>query len=138
MNDVFTKEKRSEIMSRIRSRGNIATEQKLIALFRNNHIKGWRRNYKLFGSPDFVFVKEKVAVFVDGEFWHGHPVLCQIPKTNRNYWMRKIENNKKRDKLVNQKLQEKEWTIVRIWQHELNSDMWLEKITSAFKIAVKG
>lgn len=135
MVDVFSKEKRSEIMSRVRGRGNLATEQKLIHLFREYSITGWRRNYPLFGKPDFVFPKEKIAVFVDGEFWHGHPTRGQIPKTNREFWIEKIAKNKKRDRLVNRTLKEKGWIVVRIWQHQLKTLQWLRKIKKAFKIA---
>ena len=131
MVDVFDKKKRSEIMSHVRSKGNVATEKKLIALFRKNDIKGWRRNYSLFGKPDFVFPKKRVAVFVDGEFWHGHPSLGRIPETNSDFWRGKIERNKERDRLVNKTLENKGWKVVRIWQHELKSDHWLEKINKA-------
>ena len=134
MSDLFSKEKRSEIMSKVRSKGNLATEKKLIALFKSNDIKGWRRNYPIFGKPDFVFPKNKVAVFVDGEFWHGHPTRCQIPETNREFWENKIERNKKRDHQVNEMLKAKGWTVVRIWQHELKSECWLKKIDEAFNI----
>ena len=75
MVDVFPKERRSYVMSRIRSHGNASTELRLIAVFKELGISGWRRNYPLFGKPDFVFQSEKVAVFVDGVFWHGHPRL---------------------------------------------------------------
>jgi DNA mismatch endonuclease (patch repair protein) len=135
MTDVFTKEKRSEIMSRIRGRGNLATEKKLIQLFRQNSIIGWRRNYPLFGKPDFVFPKKRVAVFVDGEFWHGHPTLGQIPKTNARFWVEKIARNKKRDRLVNKTLKEKGWVVARIWQHQLKSTKWLPKIRRAFRLS---
>ncbi len=131
MGDVFSKEKRSEIMAKVRSKGNLATEKMLIALFKANDIKGWRRNYRLFGKPDFVFLKERVAVFVDGEFWHGHPTLGQTPKTNEEFWRNKIERNKERDRLVNQSLGEKGWLVVRIWQHELKNDKWFIKLQEA-------
>lgn len=133
MADVFSKEKRSEIMSRVRSKGNKATEKKLASLFRENGIKGWRRNYRLFGSPDFVFPKKKVAVFVDGEFWHGHPTLGQIPKTNTEFWRNKIERNKARDALVNETLKEKGWKVIRIWQHELKDKKWHDKIKKVYQ-----
>ncbi len=133
MCDVFTKEKRSEIMSKVKSKGNLATEKKLITLFKANGIKGWRRNYPLFGKPDFVFQKQRVAIFVDGEFWHGHPTLGQIPKTNREFWRNKIERNIERDKLVNRTLIEKGWFVVRIWQYELKTEDWLTRIREAFK-----
>lgn len=132
MVDVFSKEKRSEIMSQVRSKGNRATEGKLASLFRQNGIKGWRRNYRLFGSPDFVFPKKRIAIFVDGEFWHGHPTLGQIPETNTEFWANKIEKNRARDLLVNQTLKEKGWTVVRIWQHELKNEQWHDKISEAF------
>ncbi len=134
MGDVFSKEKRSEIMAKVRSKANLATEKKLISLFKANGIKGWRRNYRLYGKPDFVFSKKKVAVFVDGEFWHGHPTRGQIPETNREFWENKIGRNKKRDHQVNEMLKAKGWTVVRIWQHELKSHTWLEKIQSALEI----
>jgi DNA mismatch endonuclease, patch repair protein len=132
MADVFTKKKRSEIMSRIKGKGNKATEQKLIELFREHSITGWRRNYPLFGKPDFVFPKKKIAVFVDGEFWHGHSTRAQLPKTNQEFWIDKIEKNKKRDRLVNRTLRGKGWIIVRIWQHELKDSKWLKKIRRGF------
>ena len=73
MPDVFTKAKRSEVMSRIRGTGNKDTELALIILFRLHRIKGWRRHQPVFGKPDFVFPAVKVAVFVDGCFWHCCP-----------------------------------------------------------------
>ena len=132
LTDVFSKEKRSEIMSHVRGKENLATEQKLINLFRENGIKGWRRNYPLFGKPDFVFPKERIAVFVDGEFWHGHPTRGQIPKTNTDFWIEKIERNKQRDRLVNRTLKENKWIVVRIWQHQLKDSQWLCKMKRAF------
>lgn len=135
MADVFSKEKRSEIMSRVRGSGNQSTEQKLIRLFRQNSIIGWRRNYSLFGKPDFVFPKKRVAVFVDGEFWHGHPTLGQIPKTNKEFWSEKIARNRKRDRLVNRTLKEKGWVVVRIWQHQLKDSQWLQNIRKAFRVS---
>jgi len=124
-------------MSHVRSKGNLATEEKLTKLFRENGIKGWRRNYRLFGSPDFVFPKERIAVFVDGEFWHGHPTRAKIPGTNRDFWVKKIAKNKQRDCLVNQTLEEKNWIVVRIWQHELKDNQWYSKIKAAFRTAEK-
>lgn len=131
MADVFSKEKRSEIMSRVRGRGNRATEERLIDLFKVHDVKGWRRNYPLFGSPDFVFRSAKVAVFVDGEFWHGHPTLGSVPTTNSEFWRQKIEKNKRRDRAVNRVLRKKGWTVVRIWQHELKTTAWRRKLRKA-------
>ena len=73
MSDVFTKQKRSMVMSRIRGKGNKSTEIKLLKLFKENVIKGWRRHIPLIGRPDFIFRNERLAVYVDGCFWHKCP-----------------------------------------------------------------
>ena len=77
------------------------------------------------------FRNGKVAIFVDGEFWHGHPTLGSVPETNANFWMQKIEKNKKRDREVNRILRKKGWTVVRIWQHELKTTAWRKKLRKA-------
>ena len=116
MADTFTKEVRSNIMRAVKSKGNKSTEGKLINLFKENKLKGWRRNYPIFGKPDFVFPKNKVAVFADGCFWHGHNCRNISPKSNAEYWKAKIARNKKRDKKVNKVLKEKGWSIFRIFE----------------------
>lgn len=119
MPDVFTKAKRSEVMSRIRGRGNKATELALIKIFRAHDITGWRRNQPVFGKPDFVFPKLKLAVFVDGCFWHSCPQHATKPAANRAFWNKKLTRNKARDRIVNRTLRQHGWTVLRIWQHEL-------------------
>ncbi len=119
MPDVFTKAKRSQVMSRIRGRGNKDTELALAKLFRLNHISGWRRNQTLFGKPDFVFPKLKLAVFVDGCFWHGCPKHATKPKNNRTFWQRKLAANRARDTLVTGTLRRSGWRVLRVWEHEL-------------------
>ena len=106
-------------MAQVRSSGNKSTEQKMVRVFRENKIKGWRRKYPLTGKPDFVFPKERLVVFVDGCFWHGHPTLCRIPESNKEYWNTKIERNKKRDKEVNRHYTKIGWKIVRVWEHDI-------------------
>lgn len=119
MADKFSKQKRSQIMAAVKSKGNKATELKLISIFRANEIVGWRRNQKIMGKPDFVFRKERVAVFVDGCFWHGCPVHCRKPNSNRRYWLQKITRNWKRDFETRKKLRKNGWRVLRIWEHEL-------------------
>lgn len=119
MTDIFSQRKRSEIMSRIRSSGNKSTEIRLIGIFRTAGIKGWRRNIRLPGNPDFVFVALRVAVFVDGCFWHGCRRCCHSPRSNSEYWRAKIERNVLRDKQVARTLQTAGWKVIRIWEHEL-------------------
>jgi DNA mismatch endonuclease (patch repair protein) len=81
MTDIWSKRKRSEVMSRIRGKGNKQTEQVLRRLMRQAGITGWRRHMPLLGKPDFAFPKQKVAVFVDGCFWHGCRKCYTRPKT---------------------------------------------------------
>lgn len=119
MADVFTKTKRSEVMSRIRGRGNKETEQVLAKILRAHGITGWRRNQAVFGKPDFVFRAYKLAIFVDGCFWHMCSKHSNMPVNNRAFWKRKLEGNKKRDQLVNRKLRLLGWRVLRIWEHDL-------------------
>lgn len=129
--DSFSQQERSQIMSKIKSRGNKLTELAMIRIFRSNKITGWRRRHRLFGNPDFVFPKSRLAIFVDGEFWHGHPNE-KVPDSNREFWIKKIERNKKRDELVNRFLQEHGWTVLRFWQSELkNEDMVVRRMRAA-------
>ncbi|MCI0449118.1 MAG: very short patch repair endonuclease [Chlorobi bacterium] len=127
MADTFTKEKRSWIMSQVKSSHNLSTELKLIHFFQENKIKGWRRNFKLFGKPDFVFPTLKLTVFVDGCFWHGHDCRNVSPKNNKIYWKGKIIKNKQRDKIVNSKLKSANWKIIRIWECELRKNKILNR-----------
>jgi len=119
--DVFTKEKRSEVMSLIRNKGNKQTELRLVKLLRERGIRGWRRGSKLPGHPDFVFSRARLAVFVDGCFWHGCPKHCRIPKTQKKFWHEKIETNKKRDRKKTRELKKLGWRVMRIWQHSLRT-----------------
>lgn len=122
MADVFTKAKRSEVMSRIRSRGNRGTELRLIAIFRSHGINGWRSNRPVFGRPDFVFPVGRVAVFVDGCFWHGCPLHYNAPAGNAAFWRRKLVANRTRDGLVTRTLTRAGWKVLRIWEHALTRD----------------
>ena len=119
MTDVFTKKKRSEVMSRIRGHGNKDTELALIKIFRELHITGWRRHQLVFGKPDFVFRKDRLCVFVDGCFWHGCPKCYRAPGSNKPFWKKKFQTNLARDNRVNRELRKAGWTVLRIWEHEL-------------------
>ena len=121
MADVFTKAKRSAVMSRIRGRGNKDTEIALARLLRQNKITGWRRHLPIFGRPDFAFPKQKLAVFVDGCFWHGCSKHFSLPANNRAFWKRKFTTNKLRDILVTRTLRSQGWRVLRIWEHDLSS-----------------
>ncbi len=122
MADIFTKQKRSEVMSAIRSRGNKNTEIKLIKILRSGGAKGWRRHPKMIGNPDFIFPKEKVAIFVDGCFWHSCPMHGRKPTSNLSYWFPKLMRTKKRDESASKALRSAGWRVLRIWEHELGND----------------
>ena len=117
--DVFSESKRSEVMSRIRGRGNKDTELRLMAIFRGFRITGWRRHQPVFGKPDFIFRHQRVAIFVDGCFWHGCPKHATFPATRRAFWLAKFARNKARDRLVTRTLRKNGWRVLRIWEHEL-------------------
>ena len=114
MTDVFTKRKRSEVMSRIRGTGNLGTELRLIQLLRQAKLTGWRRNVGLPGKPDFIFADAGIALFTDGCFWHGCPRCYRAPKQNRTYWEDKLVKNKRRDRRVNRQLRVMGWSVARI------------------------
>jgi DNA mismatch endonuclease, patch repair protein len=119
MADVFDKRKRSDVMSRIRSSGNKDTELALAKLMRRNRIVGWRRNQSVFGKPDFVFTQARLALFVDGCFWHGCLKHSKPPRSNPTYWQAKMIRNKARDRSVSRALWRKGWRVLRVWEHEL-------------------
>jgi DNA mismatch endonuclease (patch repair protein) len=122
MPDSFSDKERSAIMRAVKSKGNQSTELKLIAILKDRKLTGWRRNYKLFGHPDFVFLKQRVAVFADGCFWHGHNCRNTRPRDNYQYWQDKIEKNKRRDTIVAKFLQSRGWKVVRIWECEIRKN----------------
>ena len=128
MTDTVPPVKRSEIMAKVKSHGNKSTELQLIKIFKESGIKGWRRRYRLIGNPDFVFPPSRLAIFVDGCFWHGCKEHCRLPATNRKYWNSKIDKNVKRDELITCQLRERHWVVIRIWEHELRKNRSKGKI----------
>lgn len=134
MSDVFEKDMRSTIMQHVKSKGNKSTELKLIEIFKSFSITGWKRNYSVKGHPDFVFPKKKIAVFVDGCFWHGHDCRNTRPADNKEYWERKRARNIQHDKEVTELFQSRGWYVLRIWECELkkkNREILLNKLKEA-------
>lgn len=105
-------------MRHIRSTGT-APERKMMGALRKRKIYFAAYVAKITGKPDIVFRRKKVIVFIDSDFWHGHLKRCIMPKTNLNYWKKKIEGNRKRDKLVNIELKKSGWTVVRLWEYDI-------------------
>lgn len=138
MADVFDKSKRSEIMSKVKSKNNKSTEIRLIKLFQKNGITGWRRNYPVKGHPDFVFLSKRIAVFVDGCFWHGHDCRNTRPSANQEYWEKKRERNVKHDAEVTTMFETRGWRVLRIWECELkrkNESALLARIIAMFEMS---
>lgn len=109
-------------MANIRSDRNRTTEMRLAGLFRKHELKGWRRKQRLPGKPDFVFRRQRVAVFVDGCFWHGCRLHSGKPQQNALYWINKRVRNRRRDRKVNEQLVLAGWRVVRIWEHALRKE----------------
>lgn len=125
MADVFSKKKRSAIMAAVKGRGTRSTELAVRCLLRKHHMAGWRSNLaSMPGTPDFVFKKIKLAVFVDGCFWHGCPVCTRNrnPETNAAFWRKKISGNMRRDNRVNRALNRMGWSVLRIWEHSVEKN----------------
>jgi DNA mismatch endonuclease (patch repair protein) len=109
-------------MAAVKSKGNATTEDAVKRIFSANGITGWRRYLdSIPGKPDFTFRSSRVAIFVDGCFWHGC-TKCRrnlTPSTNKTYWRVKIEKNQTRDRLVGVELRRARWRTLRIWEHEI-------------------
>ena len=129
MTDILTPSQRKYNMSRIRGK-NTGPEIKLRKLLWTQGVRGYRIHYKLPGKPDIIFTKKKIAIFIDGCFWHKCPVCFQEPETRKEFWMKKIGSNVDRDLKNTQQLQNEEWTVLRFWEHEIRKtpDNVVEKI----------
>ena len=125
MTDVLTKEQRKKNMQHIRSKDTKAEILLRKALWR----KGvrYRKNYvRLPGKPDIAITKHRIAIFVDGDFWHarGHEERPgeQIA-TNKNFWSSKLKRNVERDRYVNELLLEQGWLVLRFWESDIKKDL---------------
>ena len=132
MSDTVSKKRRSEIMSKVKSKDSKIEIEFRKALWR----KGFRyskNSPKYFGKPDLILKKYKTAVFIDSCFWHGCKKHCRIPTTKKDYWIPKIEKNKQRDKKVNRHYRKIGWKIIRIWEHEIikNKTQAINKVVNS-------
>ena len=128
--DTFSKKKRSEIMSNVKDRDSTIEVKVRKALHQAGY--RYRKNVtSMFGKPDLVFAKSRVVVFIDSCFWHGCRWHCKMPESNKSFWIKKINRNKARDKEVNKYYRDCGWTVVRIWEHQINKDFdtVIKKIT---------
>lgn len=131
MGDWLSREQRSRNMASIRSTGNRSTEQRFARLLRLAGIRGWRRHLSLPGRPDFAFPSARVAVFIDGCFWHGCPRCYRAPEGNARYWEMKRAANRARDRRVARELRARGWAVLRFWEHALKAEGRAERVTRA-------
>jgi len=119
--DNLTKEQRRKNMRNIRSK-NTKPERMVMQELQRRKIYFAKHVDKIIGKPDIVFRRKKVIVFVDSDFWHGHPVRFTMPKTNTAYWEKKIACNKNRDEEVKEVLLQQGWTVIRLWEYDIKHD----------------
>lgn len=134
MPDRFSKEKRSLIMSKIRSK-NTKAEISVFRELRKNGIY-FQKHYKnAIGNPDIALPRKKKAIFIDGDFWHGYNFVKLKKRLPKKYWLKKIENNINRDNNNNLQLRENGWEVLRIWEHDINKniDKAIEEIVCFLK-----
>ncbi len=115
-------DKTSKTMSAIKGMNNKTTELCFRMMLARNGVKGWKMNYKsIVGKPDFFFEDRKLAVFIDGCYWHGCPTCGHIPKKHSEFWKAKIKRNQERDKRVTRENEDNGIKVIRFWEHELKS-----------------
>lgn len=118
--DPLTRSERSQRMRLVQAKGNKTTETRFCAAMSSLGINGWRRHPMIHGSPDIGFNRERVAVFLDGCFWHRCPTCARrYPRSGRSYWKPKLDRNGVRDRAVGRKLRREGWLVVRIWEHSI-------------------
>ncbi|NLW30019.1 MAG: very short patch repair endonuclease [Fibrobacter sp.] len=120
--DNLTKEQRRKNMTRIRSQ-NTKPERIIEQELKRRKIYFAKQVKTIIGKPDIVFRRKKVIVFIDSDFWHGHPKRYIKPKTNPEYWVPKIEKNVERDKKVNKELKKCGWKVIRLWEYDIKKDL---------------
>lgn len=124
--DKYSREKRSAIMSSIKS-GSTNLENYFCSALNEGGISNYKRNCRdIFGHPDIVFEIEKIVIFIDSCFWHGCPSHLRMPTSRQDYWLRKINNNIKRDRVVTKKLKLEGWKVIRIWEHSIKNPRMLK------------
>lgn len=131
--DNVDKRTRSRIMASVRPYGNLTTEIMFGKLLWAEGIRGYRKHWPIQGKPDFAWPRRKIAVFVDGCFWHGCTRCRSIPAANASFWKNKIEKNRARDRRVTRRLRQQGWTVVRIWECRVSAPSSVARVKSLLK-----
>src|SRR4029077_2154399 len=130
--DPLSPRQRSAQMAKVRAKANRSTDMRVAATLIRRGFRGWKRHCQdIPGCPDFYFVTARLAVFVDGCFWHGCPVCNRnLPHSRRRFWREKIKLNRRRDRKVKSILQSLGYRVIRIWEHALGNYRWLMRLES--------
>lgn|ERR1017187_6549518 len=129
MSDSLTKSERSQLMAKVRGTGNRSTEAVVEAALRAERIRGWKKHPEdVPGRPDFYFPRYRLAIFVDGCFWHACPNCGRIPKSNVEFWRTKIDQNRRRDNRVRRRMRRLGFHVVRVWEHEAHAARWIGRL----------
>ena len=125
-------------MQNIRSTDTLP-EWKIMRELRRRKIYFAKNVNNIIGKPDIVFRRKKTVVFIDSDFWHGHPTRGVLPKSNQEYWTKKIARNKKRDLIVTRNLKHNGWKVIRLWEYDINHkfDKCIKTILDAIAYFVK-
>ena len=115
MADIFSKEKRSWVMSQIKGK-NTKIELKMDDVLKDIGYS-YEMHRKMFGNPDFVLKRKRIVIFCDGDFWHGYNYSKR--KLPKKFWRDKIERNMERDKRITRKLRREGWSVLRFWEHDI-------------------
>lgn len=132
MRDPLSKADRSALMSKVRSKGNKSTEQRVEITLEEHGISEWVKHpANIPGSPDFYFPRFRLMLFVDGCFWHACPACARrTPRTHTRFWEQKIESNRRRDNRIRRRLRSQGYHVMRVWEHDLGGQTWLQRLRS--------
>lgn len=134
MTDIITKAQRSALMAKVRSTGNRSTEVRVEAALKDCVPTGWVKHPpQVVGRPDFYFPEVRLAIFVNGCFWHCCPRCGRLPKSRIGFWQTKIEQNRLRDSRVRRQLWREGYHVLRIWEHELGGEKWRMRLQSTLQ-----
>lgn len=133
--DALDEAARSAHMSKIKGKGNKSTEAVVETALLQANITGWVKHPKeIVGKPDFFFPDSKIALFVDGCFWHGCP-RCKrrVPSNRSDFWRKKIDDNRRRDNRQHRRLREQGYHVMRVWEHQLKKITWLKRLQAMLR-----
>lgn len=137
--DQEAQQKRSALMGKVKSKGNRSTEIRVALKLQDLGIEGWTRHpTNVLGRPDFFFPSARLALFVDGCFWHACPKCGRLPKTRLEFWQPKLEGNRRRDLATNRALRRRGYRVMRVWEHALQDDRWVKRLQRMLAAGLMG